>query len=144
MSDHYIYIICKIDESGDFCSPVKVGMTRDPMGRFATIQTSCPFDISIFNAFVLPTKQIAYELEKSFHLVQKEKRLKGEWFDMHPGLAYGMMSMNIAVFMKTRVNLSFSQAWHSLPLCGITGNVLELCQNYLKLEYGVSGHEAPQ
>jgi predicted GIY-YIG superfamily endonuclease len=76
MKPCYIYVIGR--EEG----PVKVGITSAPQSRLATIQTGCPFKIELYYVRECRDRNHALEHESSFHGVNAEQRLAGEWFDL--------------------------------------------------------------
>ena len=61
--------------------PIKIGYTTDPKGvsRFETLKTYAPFGATYFAH--IPTLN-APALEFELHETFKDKRLKGEWFDL--------------------------------------------------------------
>lgn len=88
--DHYVYVICRID-NGVMKAPVKIGMASSPKKRLKGLQTSSPFKIHQVVCFGCPNKEIARELERSFHQVKRKHRLHGEWFDLEPVMAVHLL-----------------------------------------------------
>lgn len=76
----YLYVIGR--EEG----PVKVGISNGPGGRLATIQTSCPFQVYLFHAEPMPSRERALYEEKHIHGIFEQDRLIGEWFDVEPDI----------------------------------------------------------
>ncbi len=84
MSDEtHVYIICRI-KSNKPKSPVKVGISSNPAKRIASLQTANPFQLVLLTTFYCPTLEMARSLEASFHETQSDRRLWGEWFNIHP------------------------------------------------------------
>lgn len=91
LQETYVYVIAHKGDDGSFSSPVKVGITRALEGRVSTLQTGNPKRLGLVFGFVAPTADIARALEASFHQIAKKKRLNGEWFDMPPRDALGLL-----------------------------------------------------
>lgn len=79
----YVYIIAA-KEGETLQSPVKVGVSRSPQSRLENLQTACPFELAFAATFAFPSRSIALNFEDCFHSLQKEHKLRGEWFDMPP------------------------------------------------------------
>ena len=114
--DHYVYVICRI-ENGVKTGPVKVGMASDPDQRIQGLQTACPFKIGRVFYFACPTKEIARELERSFHQVQKEHRLHGEWFNLDPMTAVYLMCLAYRAMVEATADPSLHES--ALDLAGV-------------------------
>lgn len=87
---YYVYVIAHVRD-GEPVAPVKVGISNNVAARLATIQTSCPGDLRLMHAIGMPHLQIAKEMEGCFHQLQREHRLRGEWFDLDPWQALGWL-----------------------------------------------------
>jgi len=74
-----LYVIGRED------GPVKIGISSDVGSRLTTIQTSCPFKVSLFHEETVASRQDALRHEREIHEVYAERRLHGEWFDMDAG-----------------------------------------------------------
>jgi hypothetical protein len=83
MSAHYVYIIAHSDDSGPV-GPVKVGITKSPGARLASIQTGNWRRVEIVRSFKLSNRAIAHLIESTFHDYLAEHRLAGEWFGIEP------------------------------------------------------------
>ncbi len=57
----------------------KIGISKDFVKRMQDINNSVPFDVSIFDAALLP-ESTARKAEKDFCREMRPWRLKGEWF----------------------------------------------------------------
>lgn len=63
--------------------PVKIGVSRNPDKRIVEIQSGCPYPIEILYWVRARDRPNAFELERDFHEVFRDKRLTGEWFSMN-------------------------------------------------------------
>jgi hypothetical protein len=81
MMADFIYFIGK---EGSDNGPIKVGITYHLLKRMGALQTSSPFPLVIHEFIELRETDNGAELEAVLHKVLKEKRLKGEWFDIGP------------------------------------------------------------
>lgn len=72
----YLYVI------GAENGPVKIGITNSLTSRLAVIQTGCPFHAVLWFVWPLFSREEAAMHEQTIHLVYREHRLAGEWFDI--------------------------------------------------------------
>jgi hypothetical protein len=70
----FIYVM-KIDNTELY----KIGVSSEPSKRLSVIQTGSPFKVDLVNTYKVSN---AYKLEKELHDLFKEKRKKGEWFEL--------------------------------------------------------------
>lgn len=70
--DHlvYVYLIGNLEYGF-----VKIGYSNDPNKRLKSLQTGCPFDISILDVF-----EGGPDVEKSLHKRYRRYSTRGEWF----------------------------------------------------------------
>jgi hypothetical protein len=85
----FIYVIGRED------GPVKIGISGSPNGRLASIQTGCPFRISILHIEEMRDRDHALEHEDHIHRLFAENRLVGEWFDLDPDLAIEQVEFSL-------------------------------------------------
>ena len=71
----FLYVIGADD------GPVKIGISNNPVGRLAAIQTGCPFKVSLWFVRALPTRDRAVMHERAIHNDYRSHRTSGEWFD---------------------------------------------------------------
>lgn len=90
MKDIHVYII-SAGESG----PIKVGISHSPRARLTEFQTSSPLDLTLVHSFPMPSRDIAMDVERMFHDVQKKCRVRGEWFDLKPWEAVWLLMIGI-------------------------------------------------
>lgn len=70
----YVYIIGRDD------GPVKIGVSHDPPKRLATLQSGCPFRLSLLHQVKARNVDHAYTMEHQCHRLYADHRLVGEWF----------------------------------------------------------------
>lgn len=75
----FLYVI------GSDQGPVKIGISNNPLGRLATIQTGCHVKVHLWFTKGIATRELALMHERAIHQDHKDRRLNGEWFDMDPG-----------------------------------------------------------
>jgi hypothetical protein len=61
----------------------KIGVTSDLKERVSSLQTGNPHPIVIRDVIQTETMQIAYAIEKRFHLILSDSRVSGEWFKIN-------------------------------------------------------------
>jgi Meiotically up-regulated gene 113 len=59
----------------------KIGLSRNPVGRFANLQAGVPFIVDYTNVW---STEYPERLEKFLHEELRDKRLRGEWFALAP------------------------------------------------------------
>lgn len=60
--------------------PVKIGFTDKPFSRLATIRTASPVTVEMQGAF--DVGNLHREMERTVHLVLRNERAAGEWFEV--------------------------------------------------------------
>lgn len=103
--DIYVYIMCHV-ENGVDVGPVKVGYSSNPSTRVENLQCGNPRKIRLYKQFGTPQRDIAKFIEGGFHHMFADKRLAGEWFDLKPEQAMGLMAVNFIFFLSM---LGFSE-----------------------------------
>lgn len=78
-----LYVVCHENEK----LPIKIGITYNIKHRMIGIQNGNPLKIVLFKEFICNGRCLAIEAEKEFHRQMKDKRIRGEWFDMPPNEA---------------------------------------------------------
>lgn len=79
----FVYVISGVRD-GFPCAPCKVGITKDPAGRLAALQTGHPYPLTIVAALGFQDRSYAESVEHAFHAVQADSRMSGEWFEADP------------------------------------------------------------
>jgi hypothetical protein len=59
---------------------LKIGKSKDPIGRMRTLQTGCPFRITLAGVIKCKDDLHALRVEKAMHGYFSDKRKQGEWF----------------------------------------------------------------
>lgn len=75
---HECYVYLMKDFANEF---YKIGISNDPKYRERTLQSEKP-TIELIGSKKFPTRKIAESFEKALHEAFKEKRLRGEWFEL--------------------------------------------------------------
>jgi len=78
-----VYIFTASEEVGPIY--VKVGVSRSPEARLASIQTGCPIRIVAGKAIKCTARVIAVAMEASMHEELAAYRCSGEWFRFDAG-----------------------------------------------------------
>lgn len=86
----FVYVLATIGAAGN-CSPVKIGLATNPERRLASIQTACPSPIRIETYFGPMHREIARYIEQQAHRLYAKHKLHGEWFDVPPLEAAGLV-----------------------------------------------------
>lgn len=60
---------------------VKIGISRNPLNRLATLEICSPFEFSLRGVIACASKFEALELERELHSRFSSLRARGEWFD---------------------------------------------------------------
>lgn len=61
---------------------IKIGKANNVENRLMVLQTGSPLPLKIQRVFKCKDPKEAYELEHFFHVLLKNHRLHGEWFDI--------------------------------------------------------------
>jgi hypothetical protein len=78
----YVYVIGGSDQRF-----VKIGVSTNPKGRHLSIQTGCPFPLSI-----LWLAEGDHKRESALHECFADRRVQGEWFEFPDGNAVALIS----------------------------------------------------
>ncbi len=73
-TNRYVYVI------GPLVGLQKVGIATDPRQRLATLQTACPFDLSLHLAVAVPFGE-AHAIERRAHRLLARSCVRNEWFE---------------------------------------------------------------
>jgi hypothetical protein len=77
MRHFYVYVI-----GPDSGFPCKVGVAIDPRKRLCSLQTASWEDLYIYSAEWMPTRGIAYKIERLVKNRLKAHCIRGEWFNV--------------------------------------------------------------
>lgn len=86
MDKHYVYFIGAINPKTETLDAIKIGMSKDPARRLASMSTDNPFACVLMSAIECETELAALQLEQSYHLQFSHTKLTGEWFSITPEL----------------------------------------------------------
>jgi|SRR5579859_31314 len=74
----YVYFVMAATEPPLY----KIGIAKNLRRRLRCLQTSCPFDLAIFYKRRRLSRQLARDEERHLHALFREKRCRGEWFQL--------------------------------------------------------------
>lgn len=131
---HFVYIIAPVVD-GKYSRPVKVGHAKNPYARLGSIQTGSHQTLEVAATFEFPSKRVACDVERSFHDVLADKRVRGEWFDMDTLSAMRSICTCVRVGLVMSTKLDEQERRHMRDLSGVTR-----AEEILR-EYGYSVHE---
>lgn len=94
-----VYVICEAD-SAWVKPPVKVGLANDPSRRLSQIQTGYPRRLIVLHWFPCPHRDIARDVEQTFHARNGRLRMEGEWFDIAPFEAVGRVGLILCEMIR--------------------------------------------
>jgi len=119
MSATSIYVMA-VRNGQEISGPVKVGITSNPGLRLAQFQTACPYEMLIVRTFQAPDREIAREIEKCFHATQREHLLRGEWFNLQPNIACGILAFQIRMAISAFSGLEERELETAYELAGVS------------------------
>ena len=118
MSDCYVYVIGHSDDT-ELKGPVKVGVSHTPERRAHGLSAGNPKGLCVFEAFALPCREAAFEVEKAFHTVHKGAAVGREWFDLGPVDAVRSLACAILSVLVYAAKLSEEEFVQCCALAGI-------------------------
>lgn len=85
MANYYVYFIASTrphKRGRGTCTPVKIGFSKNPEERLATLQTGNPSALKLSAMILCKDKAESMRLEAALHSIAEKrfKRLAGEWF----------------------------------------------------------------
>jgi hypothetical protein len=90
----FLYAIChQID--GEFVGPVKIGISASPPARLRELQTGSPHKLAVVFCALLDSRARASRMERMLHEDAAEWAMSGEWFNICPDTALGMLATAI-------------------------------------------------
>lgn len=96
--DHAVYIMGHLSADYSIVGLTKVGISKHPRERLRQVQSVEPARIVLVGQFWFWKRDHALRVEKAFHRVCDGWRVRGEWFDMDPFHAVGVMNANLRSF----------------------------------------------
>lgn len=118
MSECFVYVIAAKGFDGRPMKPVKIGISTEPNGRLASIQTSCPFPIGIVHRQRMPDREIAKAVEYAVHTVRQKHRSHGEWFEMTPAEAIASVYLALESMLRVHLEMSSDEVGRTLAWSG--------------------------
>jgi hypothetical protein len=79
-----LYLVALV-QGGIESAPIKIGITQNLKGRLTSLQTGCPYRLSLHEWWELETH--LEEIEAGVHEMFEKDRMSGEWFNIKPDLA---------------------------------------------------------
>lgn len=76
----------------------KVGMSDSPWSRCAEMQTGNPMQLSVYKTWKFDSRELARSFEKTFHEVNCDRIVRGEWFCDDPQGAWDSLSTAICLY----------------------------------------------
>jgi len=95
--DHAVYIIGRVF-GGEVTGPSKIGVSKQPKARLGTLEGEIDAHLVLVAVFWFWKRRHAFAVENAFHRACAGCRIRGEWFDMEPFHAVGVMSANLNEF----------------------------------------------
>ena len=80
--------------------PVKIGITDSEKSRLRTLQTGCPYKLSVMYSEACSSREQSQKLEAWCHERLAAYRLEGEWFDLTVEQATETMKQLMEVLRK--------------------------------------------
>lgn len=96
--DHAVYIMGHLTSGFEITGLTKVGISKHPLERLKQVQSVEPGRIVLVAQFWFWKRDHALRVEKAFHIASDNCRVRGEWFDMEPFHAVGVMNANLRSF----------------------------------------------
>jgi len=100
--DCFVYIMARLVD-GEAQAPIKVGISCNPRERLKQVSRDVGAPLVIVAKFPFWRRRLAYEVEQGFHRACAEFRTTGEWFDLEPQDAIGLMTENLKAFVDQRL-----------------------------------------
>lgn len=115
----FIYVI------GPAVGLQKVGIATDPRMRLATLQTACPFDLTLHVAIPIPFGE-AHAIERRAHRALARSCVRNEWFEATPAEAINAVRAAVAPAIQpaqpTPAEWRISRAHRANPLIAETSD----------------------
>ena len=73
----YVYLLGFILEDQLY---YKIGISYNPTVRMNDIQTSNPFELTLFTLSPKLRREVAFRCEGALHMLYRSKHVRGEWF----------------------------------------------------------------
>lgn len=110
--DHFVYIMAHIDDDGCLSAPTKIGISKHPKKRLKQIRREEEGTIVLVSTYTFWKREHAERVEKAFHKACAVHCERGEWFDINPGDAVGIMSINLQSFADNVIGFDETADWY--------------------------------
>lgn len=87
----HVYIMCLADGDG-VKGPCKIGITSNLTRRLASFQTASHTKVVFLGSVLAGRREFARSVEGCIHELLAGKRTNGEWFDIEPHEAAGVLA----------------------------------------------------
>jgi T5orf172 domain len=109
--DHYVYVMAHLSSEGECQSPCKIGISKNPVKRLKQVQRVEAGSLVLMARHCFWKREYAYAVEQEFHKVCGAYRLHGEWFDIEPQNAIGMLGVVLRKFSERELNIDNVSDW---------------------------------
>lgn len=93
---------------------VKVGVTKNPRLRFATLQTGCPYPLKLVT--LLATPGTGFVVEARIHEILDDHRATGEWFRCSPARSLFAVRQALDELEEPALSVSLERAEEILSI----------------------------
>jgi len=107
-TEFFLYIAASF-AAGELWGPCKIGISHDPSHRVEELQRATFEDLRLAKIFKFPNQEIAREVERCVHFLQRKKRIRGEWFDLSPQFAADFVELVISWWLDFFTDLNQEQ-----------------------------------
>lgn len=90
----FIYAVATVIR-GCPSAPVKIGVSSAPAVRLRELQTGSPHKLTIVFCAMLDSRDRAVRMERHAHEDAAPWAMAGEWFDIEPGYAVGLLAAGL-------------------------------------------------
>lgn len=124
--EHYAYIMAHLVD-GEAVAPVKIGISKHPLVRLKQVQAVMDGQIILVAKFCFWERDYAVRVERAFHKACRAHRLFGEWFDISPSDAVGLMAANLTGFVDEVLQPELTGDWYTaMSMIGVPGTNCDL------------------
>ena len=120
--EHYVYIMAHLVDA-EIVAPVKIGISKHPAKRRKEVQADIHRPIVLVAKFRFWDRSHAFLVERAFHRTFDEYRVFGEWFDISPADAVGLMRENLIGFVDDVLQPDLVGDWYTARvIIGVPGH----------------------
>lgn len=100
----FVYAICYLAD-GEFVGPVKIGISATPAARLRELQVGSPHKLAIVFCANVSSRERARRVEVMAHEDAAPWAMSGEWFDIEPGHAVGLLAGGLVTEHGGRITM---------------------------------------